>query len=57
LIPSRFANINMLIELTKTEIEKILEYLLNPEGLRNGKALDLIEKLERYIYEDEAKTN
>jgi len=47
----------MLIELSKTEIEKILEYLLNPRGLSNGNALDLIEKLERYIYEDEAKTN
>jgi len=47
----------MQIELSKTEIEKILEYLLNPRGLSNGSALDLIEKLERYIYEDEAKTN
>jgi len=40
----------MLIELSKTEITKILEYLLNPEGLRNGEALDLIEKLEKYLY-------
>jgi len=47
----------MLIELSKTEIVKILEYLLNPEGLSNGKALDLIEKLEGYIDEDEAKDN
>jgi len=47
----------MLIELTKTEIVKILEYLLNPEGLSNGNALNLIEKLEGYIKEDEAKDN
>jgi len=39
----------ILVELTETEIEKILEYLLNPEGLQNGKALDLIEKLEKYL--------
>jgi len=47
----------ILIEFTKTEIVKILEYLLNPEGLQNGEALDLIEKLEKYIYKNENNCN
>lgn len=46
----------MKIELSKTEIVKILEYLVNPEGLSNGKALDLIEKLEKAL-EKNNKTN
>ncbi|MGD9276382.1 MAG: hypothetical protein PVJ67_04365 [Candidatus Pacearchaeota archaeon] len=47
----------MLIELTQTEIAKILEYLLNPEGLSNGKVLDLIEKLERELEKDNKDNN
>lgn len=46
----------MKIELSKTEIVKILEYLINPESLSNGKALDLIEKLEKKL-EKNNKTN